>query len=63
MNNVCIHHWIIEIPNGSKSKGRCKNCKAVREFHNVWGNDVWAQNKNATARTLTPDELGLELGV
>lgn len=30
----CIHHWIIDSPNGSTSYGRCKKCGAVAEFVN-----------------------------
>ncbi|KKU86161.1 MAG: hypothetical protein A2667_02835 [Candidatus Wildermuthbacteria bacterium RIFCSPHIGHO2_01_FULL_47_27] len=28
------HHWIIDAPRGSISKGRCKLCGATREFQN-----------------------------
>lgn len=34
--NQCHHYWIIEVANGPKSIGRCKNCKATREFLNGW---------------------------
>ena len=30
----CIHHWIIEEPNGSTSKGVCNLCGIEREFRN-----------------------------
>lgn len=28
------HHWIIEPPAGSTSKGVCKHCNAVKNFKN-----------------------------
>ncbi len=37
---VCTHHWIIETPDGPVSKGRCRLCRAEREFSNsveTWG--------------------------
>lgn len=38
--NSCVHHWIIEVPQGPISKGRCKKCGAERDFPNsshFWG--------------------------
>ena len=31
----CIHHWIIDYPNGHMSKGKCRLCGAVTEFSNI----------------------------
>ncbi len=31
----CIHHWIIDSPEGPKSYSRCKLCGAVAEFYNT----------------------------
>ena len=31
---TCIHHWIIEPPNGPKSKGICIKCGDVSLFPN-----------------------------
>ena len=31
----CTHHWLIEPPNESKSKGRCLRCRRERIFDNV----------------------------
>jgi hypothetical protein len=31
---TCTHHWIIEIPDGDTSHGRCRRCGAVAEFQN-----------------------------
>lgn len=31
---VCVHHWLIDSPNGRTSRGRCKVCGAERDFRN-----------------------------
>jgi hypothetical protein len=31
----CIHHWVIEMPAGATSRGRCKRCGRVRRFRNT----------------------------
>ena len=28
----CVHFWLVEEADGETSKGRCKYCKATREF-------------------------------
>jgi len=33
----CVHHWIIATPKGPTSRGRCKRCKAVKQFANSIG--------------------------
>jgi len=30
----CVHHWIIEPPDGPTSKGVCKICGSIKEFEN-----------------------------
>lgn len=30
----CHHYWIIEAANGPRSRGRCKYCGEIRDFHN-----------------------------
>ncbi len=30
----CAHHWAIEPPNGSTSRGTCLKCGAVQDFRN-----------------------------
>ena len=32
--NRCHHFWIIEIANGPKSRGECKYCGEIKDFHN-----------------------------
>lgn len=45
-NAICVHHWIIGIPEGPVSQGRCKKCGEGREFNNYvenpgqWSGDV-----------------------
>lgn len=38
---VCQHHWRIESPRGSMSKGTCKRCGEIREFRNSTEAYVW----------------------
>ena len=30
----CVHHWIIEAPEGRTSFGKCRFCGMVKEFYN-----------------------------
>ena len=39
----CIHHWIIESPNGRESSGSCKRCGRKRAFANSTENVMWEQ--------------------
>jgi len=34
LHNECRHHWVIEMPNGPVSHGRCKACGLERDFYN-----------------------------
>ena len=31
---TCVHHWILQTPNGPTSEGTCKRCHLTREFTN-----------------------------
>lgn len=33
---ACVHHWLIETPNGAMSRGCCKRCGASRAFGNAF---------------------------
>jgi hypothetical protein len=33
---LCHHYWVIEVANGPKSLGKCKNCGEAREFFNTF---------------------------
>ena len=32
---TCQHYWIIDVPNGPTSIGRCRKCGTQREFQNI----------------------------
>ena len=40
---TCVHHWIIEAPNGRESSGRCKRCGIARSFNNSTEAVMWEQ--------------------
>ncbi|MCK9485165.1 MAG: hypothetical protein M0R73_00430 [Dehalococcoidia bacterium] len=39
----CVHHWIIETPNGRESGGVCKRCGAHKSFSNSTEQVMWEQ--------------------
>ncbi|MEX1022391.1 MAG: hypothetical protein WD058_04505, partial [Dehalococcoidia bacterium] len=39
----CVHHWIIESPNGRESGGTCKRCGATKSFANSTEQVMWEQ--------------------
>lgn len=40
----CVHHWVLESPNGPTSKAVCEKCDAKDEFPNaVPENPRWTQ--------------------
>jgi hypothetical protein len=41
---ACVHHWIIESPNGRESRGACKRCGLQKEFVNSTESVQWEQN-------------------
>ncbi|MEE8421140.1 MAG: hypothetical protein V3S31_00010 [Dehalococcoidia bacterium] len=61
----CIHHWMIETPNGRESRGVCKNCGRKRAFANSTENVMWEQTNTlrnelrSTLRIPRPTELKL----
>jgi len=32
--DICLHHWVIDSPDGPTSRGICKLCGAEHEFNN-----------------------------
>ena len=40
LKRTCNHYWIIEIPKGPTSRGKCKFCGKEKEFDNL-GPDSW----------------------
>lgn len=41
---TCQHHWRIDSPRGSLSKGTCKRCGEEREFRNSAESYVWDED-------------------
>ena len=37
----CVHHWVIEPPNGRTSGGTCKRCGESRNFANATEHVMW----------------------
>mgnify|MGYP003962425011 FL=1 len=42
----CVHHWVIDPPNGAVSQGRCKACGEQKEFRNSFEYSSWYGNKS-----------------
>jgi hypothetical protein len=50
----CVHHWLIESPNGRESTGTCKRCGASKSFANSTEQVMWEQTntlRNDLARS------------
>lgn len=45
-DNGCVHHWVIEPPNGAVSQGSCKSCGEKKEFRNSFEYSSWYGNKS-----------------
>ena len=41
---TCAHHWIIAMPNGATSPGRCKVCGMEKEFPNSAEDGLWERD-------------------
>ena len=49
----CMHHWLIDQPNGPTSMGKCKICGASQEFNNSVQGTGWDRDgsrRRAAAR-------------
>ncbi len=44
----CRHHWLIEAPRGTLSKGRCKRCGEEREFRNSATDYIWDDDSSSS---------------
>ena len=61
----CVHHWMIETPNGRESRGVCRNCGRKRAFANSTENVMWEQTNTlrnelgSTLRIPKPTEIRL----
>ncbi len=40
---TCVHHWLIEAPNGRESVGRCSRCGTAKSFTNSTEAVMWEQ--------------------
>ena len=38
---ICVHHWIIDLPTGPYSNGACKKCGEQKEFSNRLPESTW----------------------
>lgn len=46
---TCVHHWLIDAPNGRESVGHCSRCGKERSFTNSTEAVMWEQTN--TLRT------------
>ena len=57
---TCVHHWIIESPDGPVSKGLCQKCGEEKEFQNYFPYSKWESEQRDKKRAdLLLKELGL----
>jgi hypothetical protein len=50
----CIHHWLIETPDGKTSLGTCRLCGEIREFSNDW-TDPYMKSNNPVDESASVD--------
>ena len=50
----CVHHWIIDSPNGRESRGTCKRCGKSRSFPNSTENVMWEQTNTLRSELRHP---------
>jgi hypothetical protein len=50
----CVHHWIIDDPNGVYSFGRCTRCGLVKRFVNNWEEFMASNGKDVDAAKVQP---------
>ena len=41
----CVHHWIIEPPDGPVSSGYCRKCGVEKQFQNYFPHSKWESNQ------------------
>ena len=47
---TCIHHWIIEPPEGPVSNGICKKCGTESQFRNYLPHSIWEGEKDKNGK-------------
>ena len=51
---TCRHHWLIPMPQGPYSEGRCKLCGAVHTFRNSeWEESYYKRSRKAHIKYCT----------
>jgi hypothetical protein len=64
-NLGCVHYWIIDIPAGPVSRGKCRLCGESREFRNYletasgWDDDRITSQASAAGRSSLIQLVGL----
>ena len=49
----CVHYWVIDVPSGPVSGGRCRLCGESREFRNSLDSaSGWDDDRNAYPASL-----------
>ena len=46
----CVHHLVIDPPNGAVSQGSCKTCGEKKEFRNSFEYSSWYGNKSPATK-------------
>jgi len=47
----CVHHWVIESPNGATSRGICRRCGAAEDFENTIKPKGWNGQRSGETRS------------
>ena len=56
-NLECVHYWIIDVPSGPVSKGKCRLCGDSKEFRNyletasAWDDDRTSSQASTAVRS------------
>ena len=56
----CVHHWVIDPPNGAVSQGHCKACGETKEFRNSFEYSSWYGNKAPGPKNKAPGTKNTE---
>ena len=47
---TCVHHWVIDPPEGPMSQGICRKCGTTREFQNFFPYSTWETGRTDEER-------------
>ena len=59
-NESCVHHCVIDPPNGAVSQGHCKACGETKEFRNSFEYSSWYGNKAPGPKNKAPGTKNTE---